>query len=111
MSGVPATVRLAKPAGSVAVVVASDTGRIDDAVHLHRSGDEVQVDLTARAAGTVHPMAGPFRSEWVVDQAKEVTPGATVRFTLDTGLGGESLVIRLRHDGADGVVTIAERRV
>ncbi len=108
---VAGSVHLAKPAGAVAVVVASDTSRIDDAIRLHRSGDEVHVELTARAAGTVHAMAGAFQSEWTVDEAKDVTPGATVRFTLDTGLGDVPLLIRFRHEGADGAVGTAERRV
>ena len=108
--GVPGTVHLARPAGPVAVVVASDTSRIYD-IRLHRSGDEVQVELTSGAAGTVRAMAGAFQSEWTVNDAEEVGDGAPVRFALDTGLGDAPLLLRLRHEGTDGAVAVAERRL
>ncbi|HWC10403.1 MAG TPA: hypothetical protein VG455_04185 [Acidimicrobiales bacterium] len=108
--GVPGAVHLARPAGSVAVVVGSDTSRLD-AVRVSRSGDELLVELTSRATGTVHAMAGAFQSEWTVTRASEVTSGARVHLTLDTGLGDAPLLLRLRHEGGDGVVAVAERRV
>ena len=110
VGGARGTVHVERPAGSVAVVVGSDTSRLDG-VQVSRSGDELRVDLTATASGTVRAMAGPFQAEWTVSQAKEVNPGASIQFTLDTGLGDEPMLLRLRHEGADGVVTVAERRV
>ena len=109
-AGVPGTVYLDRPLGSVAVVVASDTSRLD-AVRLHRSGDEVRVEVTGTAAGTVRAMAGAFQSEWTVTRSGELAPGATVGLTLDTGLGDAPLLVRLRHEGTDGAVALVERRV
>jgi hypothetical protein len=108
--GVPGTVHLARPAGAVAVVVASDTDRLEG-VRVFRSGDQIRVDVTSAAPGTVRAMAGGFQSEWTVDQAEEVSAGASVQFTLDTGLGDAPMLLRLRHEGTDGAVAVAERRV
>ena len=108
--GAGGIVHIERPAGTVAVVVASDTSRLEG-VQVSRSGDELRVDVTSTAAGSVQAMAGPFQAEWVVDQAREVSPGTAIRFDLDTGLGDAPVLLRLRHEGADGVVSVAERRV
>jgi hypothetical protein len=108
-AGVIGTVHLARPAGAVVVVVGSDTSRLSG-IHVVRSGGRVRVELTSAAAGTVHALTGRFASEWSCEDAQPAGPGTTVRLTLDTG-DSEPLLLRLRHEGSDGVTTVAERRV
>ncbi|HVF14822.1 MAG TPA: hypothetical protein VM942_09505 [Acidimicrobiales bacterium] len=91
-------------------VVRLETPRFE-LVQTEREGGELRVEVASPTPGTIVARAGSFASEWQDDQQVPVVQGPPITLTLDIDDPRRPVLLEVRHEGADGVASIARVRV
>lgn len=104
------TVRAQRVAGG-AYVVTSATTELIQTVSFERRGTRLDVTVEPGSAGRLTAKAGPFRSEFTVEQTAQATPGTPSELRLTLPHATDPALLRVEIDAGAGARGFAEARI